>query len=517
VNFSNLLRFGFSIPILFLADQSAWSMELDWSGQFRTEAHYLRNYSMDSSDIGVIDDPIRTNAGGYYIPGGGASAAQFQTLFLRLNPKLVVNDNIYIKSEWWFGDPVFGFFGDSAPLTKDQSQYYSTQSRGATVSAQRLWADFLTDIGTVQVGRAPLHWGLGVFWNGGEGLWDRYMSTGDVIRLVSKFGAFSVTPSLVKYSGGNNVGGACHVALGGTCNVIVGGGGISDYSLMFKYENADEDFEGGVNFVKRIAGAAQDPGAGFLGIGTVSDTAQKPVGMNFNTWDIFGRKKFGRVSLAGELPIVTGDLGGLDYKTFALAFEANWKITDAWETSLKTGHAPGQANILGNSPSDNRYKAFYFNPGYRLGLLMFNYALEHFAGPNLLNSSLAGREDLQSPFDSSIVNANYINLGGSYQVDKWNFHAAFIYAKALETAKVGENFFNHRERKFLANAANVDQSSSLGWEMDYGTTFQWDDNFQFGADLGWFFPGDFFKFSNTTTDNATSSVFAAVVRAGVAF
>jgi hypothetical protein len=495
-----------AVLALGLSTVNAWALELDWSGQFRAENHYVRHYQMDALG-NITRDAARDGVGGYYIPGGGSDNSTFQTLFLRLRPKLVVNDNIYIKSEWWLGDPVYGLFGNAAPYTVDQRQYYSSQSRGSTITAQRFWAEFLTDVGTVQVGRAPLHWGLGLFWNSGEGLWDRYESTGDVIRLVSKFGAFSFVPSVVKYSLGNTIGGACTIAAG-ACSNVAGAGGMSDYSLQLKYENPDEDFEGGVNFVKRIAGAVQDSTYGYFGVQGV------PAGMNYNTWDLYGRKKFGRFSLAGELPITTGDIGGIEYKTFAAAIESELKIGDSWETSLRFGHAPGQpGGAVGATPS--RYKAYFFNQNYRIGLIMFNYQLANFAAPSAQNNPNAS---VRSPFDNPVVNANYLSLLGGIRTDKWRFHAGLVFAKALEPAADQSSFFNTWSRSFANNTSGISQSDSLGWEMDYGAAFQWDETFQFGLDLGWFFPGDFYKFTNVAgRTNATDTVFATVFRVGVVF
>ena len=383
---------------------TAQALDLDWSGQFRAESHWVRNYSLDSSNI--MTDGTRTASGGYYIPGGGASTASFQTLFMRLRPKVVVNDNVYLKTEWWLSDPVFGIFGNASPYTTDQKQYYSTQSRGSAITAQRFWAEFMSDAGTFQVGRIPLHYGLGIIWNSGEGIWDRYESTGDAIRLVSKFGAFHFIPGIIKYSTGNTIGGACNFA-GGTCTPVTGGASVMDYSLIFKYENPDEDFEGGVNFIKRIAGAAQDPTAGYLGVGSIA-AAPAPVGMHFNTWDLYGKKKFSSFTLSGEIPITSGTIGSLEYKTFAVALEGNWKISDAWETTIRAGQAPGQPNST--SGTADKYRAFYFNPNYHLGLVMFNYQLAGLAGLQSLNNSAATTENLTSPFNNPIVNGNSFDI-----------------------------------------------------------------------------------------------------------
>ena len=197
-----LLAFLFSIQFLI---EAAPAMDLDWSGQFRAEAVRISNYSMDSSDAGNSRDGVRDLQDGYYVYGAGKKTANFQTLFLRLTPKLVVNDNVSIKSEWWVGNPVSGFYGNGFPGGTDY-YYGSNHSSGSNITAQRFWAEFLSDIGTLQVGRAPWHWGMGLVSHSGDGLFDRYQTTGDTIRLISKFGAFSLIPATVKYKTSGAVG-----------------------------------------------------------------------------------------------------------------------------------------------------------------------------------------------------------------------------------------------------------------------------------------------------------------------
>lgn len=514
----------FNLSLLFALlqffTQTGLAIELHWAGNFWAEYHFIKNYTMDGSDQGSVFDPNRAPGGtplGYYIPAGGNTNATFQTLFLKLRPKIIVNDNIYLKSEWWLGNPATSIFGGSYPYTFEQRQFYSNQSRGSFISAQRLWGEILSDIGTIHIGRAPLDWGLGLVWNGGESLWSRFQSTGDVIRLVSKFGAFSFVPQFILYSAGNNVGGSCSYPsfgyfLGGNCIPGIGNGGVSEYALTLKYENLEEDFEGGVNFIRRLGGANQDPTSGTLGPHGVVG------GMAFNTWDIYGRKKIGRFTLAGEAPITTGKVMGIDYSTFALATEVNWKSSDTWETSLKAGHAPGQSSS--DVQSFDKFRAFYFHPNYRLGLILFNYQLAHFAGtpgPNTDNNSSAPSSQLRSPFDNPVVNANYLMLTETVTSDKWKFHLSWIYAHALQSAQFGKYFYNTVQKRISLLPANKNQSQSLGWELDAGTSFQWDDSFLLRWDLGFFFPGDFYRFSNGPVDNQTSVVFATALRAGITF
>ena len=492
-----------------MGSRQAYAMELDWGGDLRSEFNFVYDYTLDPAAAGGLD-ANRAKAGGYYIPGGGSNNATFETLFLRLKPKLIVNDNISIKSEWWLGNPIYGFFGDAAPYTSDQRQYYSTQSRGSTISAQRVWAEVLTDIGTLQVGRAPLDWGLGIVWNKGDGLWDNYESTGDLVRMVSNFGNFSIVPAIIWYDIGNSIGGAYDVGVG----PVGGVGWVMDGSIALTYHNPDEDLDGGINFIKRFVGGSQESGTGYLSpLGGILQ------GTDYNTFDLFAKKKFGRVSLGAEVPIVSGNLAGISYNTFAVATDVKWKITDSWEVGGLFGRAPGQPDSATQTPG--QYSAFFFNPDYRLGLIMFNYQFANFVGPNTYNNPTVGTSPTNqplSPYDNPIVNANYMDLTGTWHPnDKWDVHASFIYAMADQTASGNQWFMNTVSRQMVQETTNQSQSNSLGWEMDYGALYRWDEFFQFGLDVGFYFPGGFYAFSNTSTPNATSMAFATMAKIGISF
>ena len=105
----------------------------------------------------------------------------------------------------------------------------------------------------------------------GDGFWDRYESTGDTIRIISKFGAFSVMPSLVVYSSGNSVVARSDAAgrdRGQTSYAGLiwnGDSGVRDYTLALKHENIDDRARRGPQLHQRLGGAAQDPFHGYLG------------------------------------------------------------------------------------------------------------------------------------------------------------------------------------------------------------------------------------------------------------
>lgn len=490
---------------------TAQALDLDWSGQFRAEAHYIFNYTMDTANLTL--DTTRRNAEGYYIPSGGERDAAFQSLFMRLRPSLIVNDNISVKSEWWVGDPIYGFFGGSAPYGVDQRQYYSNQVRSSIIAAQRFWAEIVSNYGTLIVGRAPLQWGLGVVWNNGNQMWDRYLSTGDALRVVSKFGAFTLMPSVVKYSQGNSIGGGCNDPTGTTpCSSVGANAAVADYSFAMLYSNTDEEMVLGVNFIRRLINFGQVGNSAYYGL----DGNSIPESSNFNVWDIYAEKKFGDLKLAFEVPIASGTVGNVSYNALAAAMETSYEVSKTLWTGLRAGYAPGSANIA-NSTTPSRFSSFYFHPGYKVGMIMFNYQLANFSGPSTLNDPGTPENNLRSPFDNPITDAVYFDLGAKLKSGKWDFRGNFIYALAPNTAVAGQRFYNNRLHKFVDNNSGVSQGNALGFEVDLGAGIQWDDAFRLDLDTGVFLPGSFWAFSNTAGGNPTQPVWAITVKGGVEF
>lgn len=499
---------NFSRLALFFALASvtnAKALDLDWTGQFRAEANLINNYAPE------LVDPTLYGNGGYDVMPAGSKNARFQTLFLRLRPNLIVNDNVSIKSEWWLGNPITGFYGVDYPGASRSDQRYSntTFNGGSTITAQRFWAEFLTDIGTLQVGRIPLHWGLGVVHNSGDGPFDRYQSTGDSFRLVSKFGNFALIPAFVKYNFGNAAGGTC---IGTTCAHPVGGSTMEDYMVGLRYENKDEDFEGGLNFIRRTAGAQSE--SNWINYNNGTAAVIPPGGMNMTIWDIYAKKKISKFDFGIEAPVVNGDLVGSKYKTFALATELKYRANDTWSFNMKAGKAPGQNNSL--TPTTDKWEVFYFHPSYHLGLIMFNYQFGNFSGNNNPNNSNV--TTVKSIYDNPIVNANYLLLAGALTADKWRFTGAFVTAGAERSATAGQRFFNYWTHSYSTTNAVRNQSTSLGSEIDLGAALNWDESTTFGLDTGLWFPGGFYKFSNAANgDFDLKTVFAVVGSVSVRF
>ncbi len=482
----------------------AKALTIDWNGFFRADNNFVFDYQKDRATPGYSND---TNASGEYIKGEGQKGATFSSLFAKLKPKVLVNDNVIIRSEWNLGDPVSGFFGRGVPRM-EQNNPWTTQKDGLSLTVARLWLDTHTDFGTLQVGRAPMHWGLGVIFNSGDGPFDRFQSTGDTIRLLSKFGYLTLMPLYAKESMGRSLAGSQNPL---NSTVLQGSDDVTDYGLALKYENPEEDVEAGIMYYKRNASEGQNT---FVYPASAVQYTSGPTGMNLKLLDLYAKKTWHRLELAGELPIYSGNVGDVngvgtrnDYKATALAGEASLNY-DNWKHSAKFGTTPGQGPATTGARGAT-FGAMYFHRNYKLGQILFRYNLGGFGAvnpdpvaPNTFNAATV------SPYDASIVNAKYLMLATEKKGEQWGFSAGLVFARANQAAVTGKDFFNHRTRQW--GTAVASQGTNMGMEIDLGTRYHWDENVSFGADFGMLLPGNYFAFINKVGQSGNTNAVDAI-------
>jgi hypothetical protein len=467
--------------VVSLFSTHAKAMDLDWHGQFRSETNWIYGYA----NSGLLTDAADH---GYAIPLNGDSPASFQNLFLRLTPRLMVNDNISLYSNVWLGTPDRGIFGGDQTTTSVVNQ---TKTGNATISASTFYGEVATDFGTVTVGRMPLNWGLGVFWNTTTDGFDRMPSTADGFRLESKLGAFKFAPAMYKYRAGSNYGGAFNSGTPSTTSA--GFSSAADYSLALTYANDDEQMDLGILFVRRLAGmqsAVENP----LSLDTITNT-----GYTYNVWDFYVKKKTGIFTVAAEIPLVTGLVGNNTYNSVAGALKVDAQVDDQWKVKFNGGLANGQDNVaVAANAASAKYTAFSFHPDYRPGMLMFNYNYR-----NLSNGSL-------SPFNNPVTNAQFVALGFDYTNAKWSHGVQGLYGIAAKAADgaAGGAYYNTLDGHYRSNAAGATvQEKGLGMELDYSLGYQWDDSLKVGLMAALYFPGKFYEFSNSATPNVNKTVF----------
>lgn len=485
--------------------QSAFALSIDWHGYFQAESNLVNNYQMDLDKPGNF---ATENLGGEFISGQGTKTANYSAFFARLRPTVLVNDNVILFAELNLGDPIFGFLGRSIP-TDDRDYALSSRRGTLSIDVNRLWLDVYTDFGTLQVGRAPLHWGLGVVFDRGDDPFDRYQSTTDTIRLVSKFGKLSVMPLFAKSNVGNSLAGSrtdTASVNATTNNVTQGSDDVTDVGFGLIYDDDELDFEVGGLFYKRAGLQTQN---GFIFAADAANPgAVGPSGISAKMINVYAKKRWYRLTVAAEVPYLFGSIGDISdadaiNSLSALGFAGEVRLDmPLWKHVLKFGHAPGQQNSDAKSTTGtrtNEYGALYFHRNYNIANIMFNYNLNGFGGNNPDDYTIPN-----SPYDTAVVNAKYLTLQTGTTGEQWSWYVRGVHARANVSASAGKDVFVHSRRAY--EFANFDQETSLGWEFDLGGAFQWDESIRFGLDMGIWFPGDFFKFNNGNPNSALPEV-----------
>ncbi len=457
--FASVLTVGFLSPV-------AQALDFDWQGQFRAETNTIFGYSN-------APDGVDT---GYAVPLKADTPANFQNLFLSLKPRILVNDNVSIHGDLWFNAPDTGLFGSNAPASPTFS---NTATGNGLISARAFFTEVATDFGTFRIGRMPLQYGLGLVWNSDSDRRSRLPSFGDAMTLVTKLGAFKVSPIFVKYQQQQQPGAP------GVTNPALNSG-ITDYALSLAYANEDEQLDVGLLFLRRLAGSNSGV------VDPLSGPTAGTAGYGYNLWDFYAKKKSGMFTVEAEVPIASGLVASKSFSTVAAAVKARADFSENWNLKVNAGTASGQA-----SGTQDTFTAFSFHPDYRPGLLMFNYNYR-----NIANGS-------GSFFNNPVTNARFLSVSGQYASGKFSHELLGLFGMADQTATGTGNYFNSLTGNYQTDLSGSAQEKGLGFELDYSLGYDWDEFTRFGIDTGLFFPGAFYKFSATSTPNDVKTVFGA--------
>ncbi|MCP4504488.1 MAG: TIGR04551 family protein [Deltaproteobacteria bacterium] len=150
---------------------------------------------------------------------------------MRLEPTLNISEDIRIKSTLdIFDNLVMGSTPESKPgfannPTLPLPFFAASQlpveagfnSIFDAIRVKRLWAEIMTPIGQLRIGRQPNHWGLGLLANGGDSLDNDYGDNADQILFATRVAGHYIVPAYsISSSGANARGGG--VGAGGDGN-----------------------------------------------------------------------------------------------------------------------------------------------------------------------------------------------------------------------------------------------------------------------------------------------------------
>ncbi len=166
------------------------------------------NTDVGTRQVGTPDSPN-------FVPGdkshcanrvGEGSSLGGANMRLRLEPVFNVFEDIKIKMQLDILDNlVLGSTPDGFPnnpisplLAFSQTQIRPSDGVNAltdSIVVKRAWAEVMTPLGQLRVGRMPSDFGMGLLANGGKGLDSDYGDTNDRIMFATKIGDFYIVPA----------------------------------------------------------------------------------------------------------------------------------------------------------------------------------------------------------------------------------------------------------------------------------------------------------------------------------
>ncbi len=449
-----------------LASGTAHAADVTWGGTYRVEAVKVSNPELSSAK----------------------SNKSYLLHHLVLAPKIIAADGLTIYSRLdLFNNAGFGITptgqinsvagdtfgsgpGAGAATNFNDSNPMSRTQRAGMLAVSSLYVSWAQEFGQLIVGRTPVEFGLGLAFNAGNGLFDHFIDTKDIVGYKLVFGNLSVFPMIGKVNEGN----------------VGDEDDINDYLVNIQYDNPESDLSLGAIYQMRVAtfGGNDLPLGGDIG-GTVSGTPAAPVvtpptrvdGSKSTLYGIYAKRTTGDFHIGLEADVLSGDTGlrtaggqGVGLNGLGIAGEIGWRPQDRkLSGGLKAGFATGD-----DPGTPDTFEGFAFSKNYDVALLMFNHPLGQ---RDFLRTSSwgggAGANNRNAIDSEAISNAIYVAPSLQYTSnDKLSFGGTFIYGILNKDPIAG---------------AGTDKN--LGFELDLNVTWKPYERLTWITEAGALFPG----------------------------
>jgi uncharacterized protein (TIGR04551 family) len=399
------------------------------------------------ADEGDSDDP--STASNACKQGTQAGA----NIRFRLAPELHISDNLRVLSQIDLLDnlvlgstpggnrysPSAGGYTVSArdgytPLAFDDDTQdppaSGVNSFSDSIRVKRAWAEYATPMGELRFGRMPAHFGLGIFWNAGDGHDDDYQSTVDRLQLIT-----GIKPLDIYFSGAwdfpNEGATSDTVALPNPEPYDLAQLDDVDQYMLSAVRKKSPELErlslsrgelvlnGGVQLVYRAQRLANDrtqsDGTGTCSAGawalgcrpSGTDGKDTYVRRGAEAWipDVWLELLYKKFRFAAEAVTIQGSIEsietasnpqfdsddpGYDIESYAVATELEQLLVeDKLKLGFKFGWASGDADVPSLTPGlngtqrqlgDRTFETFRFHPSYRVDMILHRNLLTRVQG-----------------------------------------------------------------------------------------------------------------------------------------
>lgn len=438
--------------------------DIEWSGIYRIEGNAIHNSELNdkSRDLG------------------------YGLHHLVLRPKIVAGDGLTIQGQFnimnsaaypnsqmgqaW-GSGVNTGTTPTVDNSGPNSNAVSDTQRAETIAVSQLYLTLNHEFGQLIVGRAPLHFGLGMTHNAGRGLFDHWYDTRDLVGYKFIVGNLYFLPMIGKVNEG----------------FLHRTDDMTDFMIQMQYENPDTEIEMGVFYQMRKGGdqsadaptpATASPGV-LGGVGALTDAE-----IDARTVNLYALKDTERFRLGLEASFQSGETGvrtsggeKVTYDAFGIAAEFEHRLENSkWRYGLKAGTASGD-----DPSTDAKFEGFIFDRNYDVGFLMFNHPLGQtdFLRTGLVTGVVrdAGTNAVNTSDTEAISNVIY-----AAPVLKYAFNDRWSLDNTVVTGFLGTN-----------PIAGRSVAKDLGYEWDISVNFTPRKGVTWVNQAGLLFPGKAWK------------------------
>jgi hypothetical protein len=459
-----MMRLLLSI-LLVMSAANAQAMSVDWTGTYRFEYVEVDKPALDT----YAGSPVRKS---------------YMLNHLTLSPKIIAADGVNIIAKFdvlpndqYPGSQTGQVFGrgpsranSTGSSTMDDSAVAGRRQGTTNLAVNQLYLNVNQEYGALVVGRAPLDFGLGISHSAGNGAFDHWYDSEDMIGYKVISGNLSIMPIFARvydYSPAQ-------------------GRDVQDFIWDVQYNSSESESSIGVFHQTRTAGpVANDAPPGAFG-GTATTGSWKTQNTNLYFAKGFETVKF---KLEGGFQSggtgVTAPVSGDEIKLngYGVAFELDFVPgTSRWKSKLRGGIASG------DNPSTSNYEGFHFHRNYDVAFLLFNHPMGRYDIFRTAAQRSADRLTAcatppcavyakdEALDDEAISNVTFLAPSFDYTInDKWEWTNRFTWAQ-LQTNP-------------LSNVAGLDVDKNVGFEWDTGFVYRPHEKIMWVNEVGLLMPG----------------------------
>lgn len=451
----------------------AQALSLDWSGHYRFEYTELESTS--------LADPKNRKA--YFLHN------------LVLSPRIIAADGIEVVGQFSVlanADYPGSMAGQPFGLSTRGASGSTVLGRNAAASnleVRQLYLSMNQEYGQLIAGRAPIEFGLGMTYNAGNGAFDHWGDTHDMVGYKFVVGNLSFMPIVGKPYQAS----------------LAGGRDVTDVMLDITYSNPETESTFAIFTQQRSSGDQSNDAANVL-----TGTQTRPYGVrNVNLLIGRGWESFKFKLEAGFADGGTGvEVGGEEIKAngYGIVTELAFPRGEGnWDWKLRAGV------VSGDNPTSNNFEGYALHRNYDVAFLMFNHPLGGYdlfrtyfqrqRSPSCTTAPCAIYANASSLDEEAVSNTIFVNPSFDYRMsDRWSLSNNFLYAQLQVNP---------------STVAGNDVSKDLGFEWDIAAVYKPHPRFQWVNQVGLLFPGAAWK--EGSVDRKAAFTYGFQTKAAISF